>query len=519
MRELPKVHPTILHMLAEAAENFGDAPAVVDGERRLTYCQYLSCVAGLARKLQGLADGQSLKGERVALICGNSLEMAVGLFAAHASGAQIVPINPIYTARELSHILSDAAPLVVIYDAEIARLVQPLLEDLKISHGIEVGGEAGARFDIWQDDANLTLPKMPMPDDLATLQYTGGTTGLPKGVNITHRQLSVNISQRESGWPTQEGIERVLCVMPLFHVFASSMALHLAVYCKSQLNILAKYHPDAVLEKIAEERITLLPVGPTVFNGLMAYKGFGAADFSSLRVAYSGSAPLPEETLKRWEAATGCPILEGYGQSEAGPVVSVIPEGGAMIAGSVGQPLVDTLVEIVDVESGTKILPIGKRGEIRVQGPQIMSGYRNRIAETEEALRNGWLYTGDIGELDEAGNLYIRDRKKDMVIVGGYNVYPREIEEVLYSHPDILEAAAVGIADDYRGEVVRACVTLQDGRAITAENLLDFCRQELASYKVPVRIDILAEVPKTTIGKIDKSAVRELLTKLTQNSL
>ena len=289
------------------------------------------------------------------------------------------------------------------------------------------------------------------------------------------------------------------------------MALHLAVYCKSQLNILSRYRPDTVLECIAQERITLLPVGPTIFHGLMGYDGFSATDFSSLRVAYSGSAPLPEETLKRWEEATGCPILEGYGQSEAGPVVSVVHEGAAMVAGSVGKPLIDTVVEIVDVETGTNVLPVGEQGEIRLQGPQVMSGYRNRPEETAEALRDGWLYTGDIGELDEEGNLFIRDRKKDMVIVGGYNVYPREIDEVLYTHPDISEVAAVGVADEYRGEVVRACVTLRDGASTTSDELLEFCRQELAKYKVPAKIDILDEIPKTTVGKIDKSAVRELL--------
>ena len=241
---------------------------------------------------------------------------------------------------------------------------------------------------------------MPEPDDYATLQYTGGTTGLPKGVNITHKQLSTNLSQREASWPTKEGEERVLCVMPLFHVFATSMALHLAVYCKSQLNILSQYHPKTVLDAITQDSITLLPVGPTIFIGLMGHAEFDNTDFSSLRMAYSGSAPLPAEILQRWEKLTGCPILEGYGQSEAGPVVSAVSEGSAMIAGSVGKPLIDTEVQIVDLESGTKVLNSGELGEIRVKGPQIMSGYRNRPNETSEALRDSWLYTGDIGELD-----------------------------------------------------------------------------------------------------------------------
>ncbi|MFQ5692941.1 MAG: AMP-binding protein, partial [Nitrospinota bacterium] len=256
------------------------------------------------------------------------------------------------------------------------------------------------------------------------------------------------------------------------------------------------------------ERITRLPAGPTVFNGLMGYEGFEGTDFSSLRTGYSGSAPLPEETLKRWQAQTGCPIREGYGQSEAGPVLTYVPEGREIKPGSVGPPLPLTELQIVDVDTGTKVLGVGEQGEIRARGPQIMSGYRNRPEETAETLRDGWLYTGDIGEFDAAGDLYIRDRKKDMAIVGGYNVYPREIDEVLYAHPAIAEAAAVGVPDDYRGEVIKAYVALKPGAECTPEDLMAHCRERLAKYKVPVSIEIMAEIPKTTVGKIDKKALR-----------
>jgi long-chain acyl-CoA synthetase len=243
----------------------------------------------------------------------------------------------------------------------------------------------------------------------------------------------------------------------------------------------------------------------------MGYKNFNSTNFSSLRIAYSGSAPLPEETLRRWKNSTGCTILEGYGQSEAGPVVSVVPQGSTLISGSVGKPLIDTIVQIVDIKTGTKVLGIGVCGEIRVRGPQVMSGYRNRPIESAEALRGGWLYTGDIGELDELGYLYIRDRKKDMVIVSGYNVYPREIDEVLFLHTDVSEAASVGVLDEYRGEVICACVKLSKGSEATADNIITFCKEHLATYKVPIRINILNEIPKTCVGKIDKTAVKKLL--------
>ena len=511
MSYYPKIYPTVIHMLVEAALKFGSKPALIFEDRRLTYTQYLRCVSGLARELQDIAHVQSLKGERVALICRNSLEMAVGLFAAHASGGQVVPINPDYTSRELEHILNDAKPVIALYDEEVKPVVQPLLRKLNILHYLEVGGTTGNYFDGWKNDTEITLPSMPEPDDYATLQYTGGTTGLPKGVNITHKQIAINLAQREASWPTREGVEKILCVMPLFHVFASSMGLHLAVYCKGVLNILRQYHPESVLDTISQEQITLLPVGPTIFIGLMSYPNFNSTDFSSLSIAYSGSAPLPEEILRRWEELTNCRILEGYGQSEAGPVISAVAEGSPFITGSVGKPLIDTEVQIVDVETGIKVLGAGHRGEIRVRGPQVMSGYRNRQIETAEALRDGWLYTGDIGELDSLGNLYIRDRKKDMVIVSGYNVYPREIDEVLYLHRDISDAATVGILDEYRGEVICACVKLREGATMSPEDLIAFCEEHLVSYKVPQKIKILKEVPKTTVGKIDKSAVKKLL--------
>jgi long-chain acyl-CoA synthetase len=503
---LPTVHPTVVHMLAEATRAAGDATALVFGEERLTYTQYLRCVAGFARELRGLGA----RGSRVALVCGNSLDMPIATFAAHAAGAQAVPINPAYTARELGHILGDAAPAVVIHDAEVRATVAPLAA--AVPHRIEVGGAAGATLTRWRDDPAQTLPEpLPAPDDLASLQYTGGTTGLPKGVNITHAQMSVNISQREAALPTRPGDEAVLCMMPLFHVFAAAMCLHLAAYCRGKLVILARYKPEAVLELIERERITRLPAGPTVFIGLLAHERFARTDFSSLRTAYSGSAPLPEATLEQWFAATGTPILEGFGQTEAGPVLTYVREGARLRPGSVGPALPLTEIQIVDVKSGTRILPAGEKGEIRARGPQIMSGYRNRPQETAEALRDGWLYTGDIGELDADGWLYIRDRKKDMAIVGGYNVYPREVDEVLFGHPAVKEAACAGVPDPYYGEAIRAYVVLKPGARASAEEILAHCRTNLARYKVPAKVYFVSELPRTTVGKIDRIALRQKL--------
>ncbi len=506
--ELPFVHKTVVHMLARAGELSGGAPALTCGDRTLNYREFVRCVAGFATELRGLGSS----GDRVALVCGNSIEMAIATFAVHAAGFQAVPVNPIYTERELAHILSDSDPVAVVFDDDVGERVVSVATGLGISHQIALGGDRGRLLGGWRDDDDITLPApLPEPDDLATLQYTGGTTGLPKGANITHGQLSTNISQREAAWPTIPDDEVILCVMPLFHVFASSTCLHLSVYCRGKLVILPRYHPETVLDAIERDRITRLPVGPTIYHGLMAFDGFGATDFSSLRTGYSGSAPLPEETLRQWQAQTGCPILEGYGQTEAGPVLTGNFENGPIVAGSVGIPLPRTEIQIVDTESGTEILDTGQEGEIRARGPQIMSGYRNRPEETAEALRDGWLYTGDIGRIDADGIIFITDRKKDMAIVGGYNVYPREIDEVLYSHPNVLEAAAVGVPDSYRGEIINAFVVLKNGSECSADDLADFCRRHLAKYKVPGAFHMVDELPKTTVGKIDKAAMRKSL--------
>ena len=499
-KALPLIHNTVVHMLQDALERSPDAIALRVGvgndATELTYRNYASSVATLAEQLSNLG----VDGERVALVMGNTIDMAIAMFAIHAAGAQAVPVNPLYTEREIQYILSDATPVATFYDVGVDELITPLIDTgaLIISGGT----------DFIAPGENVLPRPFPVADALATLQYTGGTTGYPKGVNITHRQMSVNISQREAILPTEADNESIVCVMPLFHVFAVSMCLHLACYCRGRLVIMARYHPSDLCRVIESERISILPAGPTIFNGLLNYDRFAATDVSSLRYCYSGSAPLPEDTLDRWEEATGCFILEGFGQTEAGPVLTYNPAIGVRKAGSVGIPLARTEVQIVDLDTGDSILTPGQTGEIRARGPQIMAGYRNRPAETADTLRDGWLYTGDIGEFDHDGYLFIRDRKKDMAIVGGYNVFPREIDEVLYAHPAVAEAAAVGIPDDYYGERIQAWVTLKPGSISSPDELMTYCTKNLAKYKVPKSIFIGDDIPKTTIGKIDKKALR-----------
>lgn len=506
MTELPHVYPTVVHMLAEAAQLAPQREALVCEGERLSYREYLRCVGGFAQELIALGAG----GGRVGIVLGNSIDICVAMFAIHAVRAQAVPINPAYTERELRHILQDAAVQVVIYADDKRTLVEALAAELQIPHRIRIAADS-RRLTEWRDAANSELPQpLPRPEELATLQYTGGTTGRAKGVNLTHRAVAANISQREALLPARKDQERLLCVMPLFHIYAVAMCLHNMAYARGTLVILPRYTPEAVFDIMPHEKITVFAGSPTLFIGLLAHPGFAQADFSSLQLSYSGAAALPEELLKRWQAATGAPVLEGYGQSETGPVLSFNPLVGERKFGSVGLPLPDTRIEIVDLEQGTRVLAVGEKGEVRVQGPQVMTGYRNLPKETAETLRHGWLYTGDIGEFDADGYLYIRDRKKEMAKVSGFNVFPREIEEVLFQHPAVREAAVVAVPDAYRGEVVIAFVVPHQADGVTVAQLAAHCQANLAKYKWPATINLVTELPKTGVGKIDKNRLREV---------
>ena len=503
MAALPQVYETVVAMLAAAAAESPQQEAIVCDGTRLSYAQYLRCVSWFAHELVTLGG----RGQRIGLVLGNCADICIAMFAIHAAGAQAVPCNPLYTERELRAIFSDADLHAVIYADDKRSVVEGLADELHIPQRICIG--SGRRLTEWQNAADVELPQPPPSGaDLATLQYTGGTTGRSKGVNLTHACIAVNLSQREALVPVRQGVERLLCVMPLFHVYAVAMCLHNMAYARGVLVILPKYTPEGVFATLAEERISIFAGSPTLFIGLQSHPGFAQADFSRLSVTYSGSAALPEELLRRWEVATGAPVIEGYGQSEAGPVISFNPVHGTRKAGSVGVPVPQTQVQVVDLQEGSRALPNGEKGEIRVRGPQVMSNYRNLPVETSEALRDGWLYTGDIGEFDAEGYLYIRDRKKEMAKVSGFNVFPREIEEVLYLHPAVQEAAVVALPDSYRGEMIKAFVVLRPEASAQSEELLEHCRQNLTRYKIPAQLAIVPALPKTGVGKLDKNQLR-----------
>ena len=504
MATLPQVWPTVVHMLADAAAQSPELPALCCEGESLSYQAYAACAAGLALELNAQGIGA---GHRVVLLMGNSLDIAIATLGVQASGAQLAPLNPLYTLHELEPILEDCAASAIFYDAELADRIAPVLQKFPPQHRMAVG-LGGRRLSALPHDVALAR-RLPLPDPqaLSTLQYTGGTTGRSKGVNLTHRSIALNVSQREALLPIRKGCERLLAPTPLFHVYAVAMGLYLAIYARASLEILPRYHPEKVLELIERQRITLLAGSPTLFIGLMNHERFKDADLSSLHLTFSGAAALPSETLRRWEAATGSVVCEGYGQSESGPVLTFNPLEGPRKIGTVGLAVPATRLDIVDIETGQRSLPVGEIGEIRVQGAQLMQGYRNLPEQTAEALRDGWLYTGDIGRLDEEGYLTICDRKKDMVVVAGYNVYPREVEQVLFTHPAVVDAAVVGRGDAYRGEALHAFVVL-GAQGVTQQDILDYLSVRLVKYKIPQVLEFVAALPKTSVGKTDHKVLK-----------
>ena len=487
---------TVVQMLARAADQAPDQEALVCEDERLTYAEYARCVAGFAAELQGAGAS----GQRVVLLMANSIDFCIAYFAIHACSAQVVPLNPLYTERELKAIIDDADPHVIICDQSVASIAlrYPAVRVIPI-------GTEGRRLTRWSNDRGLFLTgNFPASDCLANLQYTGGTSGRSKGVNLTHGSIAVNVSQCVDFLPVRWKSERLLAIMPFYHIYAQAMCLHKMPYCAGTLVIMRRFDVKTVLDALVKERVTIFSGSPTLFRAMLANDEFSQTALPNLLYTISGGSSLPAELLQRVESITKRPVIEGYGQTESGPVISFNPLNGQRKSASVGLPVSDTEVQIVDLEQGNSVLAVGEKGEIRIKGPQIMSGYRNLTDETAVALRDGWLYTSDIGMFDQDGYLFICDRKKEMVIVSGFNVFPREVEEVLYMHDAIHEAAVIGVPHEYRGETVKAFVVLRPNAVVTEEELTEHCRANLAAYKVPTIFQFINELPKTAVNKIDK---------------
>lgn len=496
-------YPTIVHALAKAAELNPDAPGLVCQERQLSYGEYAQAVGALARQFGELGGAQ----QRIAYVMTNGLEACVGLLAGMAARAQVSPLNPFYTDAELEPLVRDVDPRVIVCDAGTAERVRAMAARIGIKHIVQLGN-GGITVDELLARPHGALP-LPREDDLSAIFFTGGTTGVPKGATHTHLSLMAYCYGVAAVWPFPLDRERVLNVAPLFHIWGFCFTLVAPVYFRAFMDIMPAYKPALVLEEFQKRKITIFAGGPAaLYLGLRANENFTKTDFSSLRVCLSGGAPCPEELLTSWEQATGCVLLEGWGMSEGAPIHSN-PLHGVRKIGSVGIAAPGTFAEVVDLETGEKVMPTGERGEIRLRGAQFTKGYRNRPEDNRQSIRNGWLYTGDIGYYDADGYMFLVDRKKEMIIVGGYNVYPREIDELLFKHPAILEAVTIGVPDSFSGEAVKAYVVLRPDGKLTVEELQDYCRASLVKYKVPTQIEFLEALPRSGVGKINKLELKK----------
>ena len=481
------------------------------------------------------------KNDRVAIMLPNTPQAVISYYAILMAGGIVVQTNPLYMERELEYQMKDSGAKVIITMDILFPRVSKVKPKTNLQHIIVTAikdalpfpknliypfiqkKQYGLVVNVQHEGQNHLLKEIlrqPIRDlkeydfdfeeDLALLQYTGGTTGFPKGVMLTHKNLIANTFMCKSWlYKCKPGEEIVLGILPFFHVYGMTTVLILSIMEGYKMVLMPKFDPESTLKTIQKQRPTLFPGAPTIYIGLLNHPDLKKYDLSSIDSCISGSAALPSEVQQKFEEVTGGKLVEGYGLTESSPVTHAnFLWDRPRVKGSIGVPWPDTEAAIFSMES-SEPLPPGEVGELAVKGPQVMKGYWNRPEETAETLRDGWLLTGDLGYMDDDGYFYIVDRKKDMIIAGGYNIYPREIEEVLYEHPAVQEAVAAGIPDPYRGETVKAYIVLKEGTNVTEKELNEFARKHLAAYKAPREYEFRAELPKTAVGKILRRALVE----------
>lgn len=475
-----------------------------------TFYDDVSCLA------YGLKEIGIKKGDRVAILLNNSIEFIISYFAILTLGGVVVPLNTFLRQDEIIYILNDCMAKILITSSDFESTLKdfnfnkiPSLENI-ISVG-KLNNIKSIEYDIILKKGRLNIPFIDVDEEsIAVLIYTSGTTGFPKGAMLSHKNLISNVKSCIKAIRINEN-DKFIIFLPMFHAFSFTVCVLIPLYCKCTLTIIKSIQPfSKILKSILFDRITIFVAIPQVYNVLSNKKiPRWLLWLNPVRVCISGAAPLAGEVLRRFEERFKVPLLEGYGLSEASPVVSVNPLDGTRKPGSVGPPIPGVEVKIVD-DDGNFLKP-GQVGEIIVKGPNIMKGYYNRDVETNMTIRDGWLYTGDLGKIDEDGYLYIIDRKKDLIIVNGMNLYPREVEEVLYKHPAIKGAVVVGKKDALHGEIPIGVILLKEGMSATEQELKKFCKQHLANYKIPHKFEFWKELPMTGTGKILKREVKRII--------
>jgi long-chain acyl-CoA synthetase len=535
----PDTYGSLVALLDEAFRTHAAQPAFVCMDRVLTYAQ----LDTMSRRMAAWLQSRGMQpGARVAIMMPNVLQYPVALAAVLRAGYIVVNVNPLYTPRELEHQLTDAGCEAIIVLENFAHTVEQVLARTPVRHVVvasmgELLGAKGLIVDVVVRHVKRLVPafaiaqmvrfkaalaqgaRMPFqpvqaaPSDVAFLQYTGGTTGVSKGATLTHRNVVANVLQSEAwlmpamaGRPQGEQMT-ILCALPLYHIFALTACALLGMRVGA-LNVLIPNPRDipGLIGELKKYRINMLPAVNTLYNALVNHPDFADVDFSALKLCNGGGMAVQRAVNDKWHALTGTHIIEGYGLSETAPVATCnrcdIPD----FTGTIGLPLPSTDIAILDDHG--QPLPIGSEGEIAIRGPQVMAGYWNRPDETAQAMTaDGYFKSGDIGVMDAQGYVKIVDRKKDMILVSGFNVYPNELEGVIAAHPGVLECAAVGVPDAHSGEAVKVFVVRKDA-ALTAEQLQDYCKVELTAYKRPKYIEFRTELPKTNVGKILRRALR-----------
>lgn len=538
--------------LSDAAARYPEQPAIFFGarvgrhilDRAINYRQLNEAVNRFAAGLQGLG---LQKGDRVAIVLPNCPQYVIAFYSILRAGGIAVPCNFLYTAQELEYQLNDAGAEIVIvlsrfyqkidairartqlqhiivtnikeYFPRSLRLLFTLAKEKKEGHHVALS----SMDDRWLQALLAGSPPRPDsvevdPEDTACLLYTGGTTGIPKGAQLLHRNLVANAVAGLVWSHARPAREITLGALPLFHSYGMTSVMNMAV--AGALAMILIPDPRDVLHimgSISKHKATFYPGVPTMYVAINNHPRVGDFDLSSIVCCLSGAAPLPGKVQEKFQTLTNCKLVEAYGLTETSPATHVNPVYGQNKIGSIGLPWPDTDARIVDLDTGEQEMPVGEIGELVIQGPQVMKGYWRRPVETAQVLREHpalgsglWLHTGDVARMDEEGYFQIVDRKKDMIICGGFNVYPREVEEILFKHPAVQEAAVVGVPDEYRGETVKTFISLKEGTTCTEQEIIAFCREHLAPYKVPTLVEFWPELPKSAVGKVLR---RELATR------
>ena len=521
-------------LLDDAVARFGDRPAIDFMDRITTYRELGEQANKAAQGFQKLGIG---KGKKVGIFLPNCPAFVAVYYGVLKAGGTVVNYNPLYAIEEIKHQIEDSETdilvtldLSILYDKARLALDQTRLTHLVIVSMAEMlPGLKKLLFPIVKSSeiakvprdsrhlrfsALLDNPGRPTPveidakEDIAVLQYTGGTTGTSKGAMLTHANLSANVAQGAMMMPgADEGSEVMVGVLPLFHVFAMAVVMNFSIKIGAKMILLPRFELDTVLKVIDKKRPSFFPAVPTIYIAINGHPDVAAGkyDLSSIKLCLSGGASLPREVQEKFQELSGCTLVEGYGLSETAPIATCNPTTpGGSREGSLGVPVPGTVVDICSIDEPEKVLPQGEIGEICISGPQVMKGYWKRDEENERAFAGGRFHTGDVGRIDEDGYVYLIDRLKEVIIAGGYNIYPRHVEEAIYKHPSVLEVTVIGVDDAHRQQTVKAFVRLKDGQSLTDDALTEFLKDKLSPIEMPKQIEFRDELPKTIIGKLSK---------------